>query len=94
MRYAPDGDDLMIIHERRRNGRSSRGDTQAHRGRLRRPHPTVPGRVRNKMQLKKYGGTSYSFILEKFLPELRSRGLSEEHIHTMTVETPSASSPS
>ena len=40
------------------------------------------------MQLKKYGGTGYSFILGKFLPELRSRGISQEHIHTMMVENP------
>ena len=44
--------------------------------------------VSAKMQLKKYGGTGYSFIMEKFLPELRSRGVSEEHIQTMMVENP------
>ena len=44
--------------------------------------------VSAKMQLKKYGGTGYSFIMEKFLPELRSRGVSEEHIQMMMVENP------
>ena len=44
--------------------------------------------VSAKMQLKKYGGTGYSFIFEKFLPELRSRGVAEEHIQTMMVENP------
>ena len=29
--------------------------------------------VCGKVQLKKYGGTGYSFIMERFLPELRSR---------------------
>ena len=44
--------------------------------------------VCTKMQLKKYGGTGYSFIPEKFLPEMRSRGVSEEHIQMMMVENP------
>ena len=44
--------------------------------------------VCTKAQLKKYGGTGFSFILEKFLPELRSRGVSEEHIQMMMVENP------
>ena len=29
-----------------------------------------------------------SFILETFLPFLRSRGVAEEHLHTITVENP------
>ena len=41
-----------------------------------------------KMQMKPYGGTGFSFISERFLPELRSRGISEEHIQTMMVENP------
>lgn len=41
-----------------------------------------------KMQLKRFGGTGYSFILEKFLPELRSRDVSEDHILAMMVENP------
>ena len=44
--------------------------------------------VCTKTQLKRYGGTGYSFILEKFLPEMRSRGVSEEHIQMMMVENP------
>ena len=44
--------------------------------------------VSAKMQLKKYGGTGYSFLLERFLPELRTRGVSEDHIQTMMVENP------
>ena len=44
--------------------------------------------VCTKMQLKRYGGTGFSFILEKFLPEMRSRGVSEEHIQMMMVENP------
>ena len=31
-------------------------------------------------EVKKYGGSGYSFILEKFLPELRTWGVSEQHI--------------
>ena len=41
-----------------------------------------------KMQLKRFGGTGYSFILEKFLPELRSRDVSEDNIQTIMVENP------
>ena len=41
-----------------------------------------------KVQLKRYGGTGYSFVVEKFLPELRSRGVSEEHIQMMMVDNP------
>ena len=41
-----------------------------------------------KVQLKRYGGTGYSFIMEKFLPELRSRGISQEHINMMMEENP------
>ena len=41
-----------------------------------------------KMQMKRYGGTGFSFISERFLPELRSRGVSQDHIHTMTVDNP------
>ncbi len=44
--------------------------------------------VYTKMQLKAYGGTGYSFVLEIFLPEMRSRGVSEEHIKMMMIENP------
>ena len=59
--------------------------------------PNMAGRVMTvqmsqdvcgRAQLKKYGGTGYSFTMEKFLPELRSRGVSEEHIQMMMVENP------
>ena len=42
--------------------------------------------VCTKMQLKSFGGTGYSFNMEKFLPEMRARGVSEEHIQMMMVE--------
>ena len=41
-----------------------------------------------KEQLKRYGGTGYSFILEKFVPHLRESGTSEEHIQMLMVENP------
>lgn len=44
--------------------------------------------VCTKVQLKAYGGTGYSYILETFLPHLRRRGVSEEHIRKMMVENP------
>ena len=44
--------------------------------------------VCTKVQLKRYGGTGYSFLLETFLPHLRDRGLAEEHIRMMMVENP------
>lgn len=44
--------------------------------------------VCTKMQLKRYGGTGYSFIIEKFLPEMRRLGVSEDHIRMMMVENP------
>ena len=44
--------------------------------------------VCTKVQLKRYGGTGYSYLLETFLPHLRNRGVSEEHIQMMMVENP------
>ena len=44
--------------------------------------------VCTKVQLKAYGGTGYSYILETFLPHLRTRGVSEEQIHMMMVDNP------
>lgn len=41
-----------------------------------------------KPQLKQYGGTGFSYILEHFVPELRRLGVSEEDIHTITVVNP------
>ena len=44
--------------------------------------------VCTKVQLKRYGGTGYSYLLETFLPHLRARGVAEEHIQMMMVENP------
>ena len=41
-----------------------------------------------KTQLKAYGGTGYSFILEKFLPYLRTKGVSDPQIDKMMVGNP------
>jgi phosphotriesterase-related protein len=41
-----------------------------------------------KTHLKRFGGTGYSFIVDKFLPHLRSRGVSAEHIQTMMEANP------
>lgn len=39
-------------------------------------------------QLAAYGGVGYANVIENFLPLLRSRGVSEEHIQQMTVSNP------
>ncbi len=44
--------------------------------------------IATKVQLKRYGGTGYSFILESFLPHLRRIGISDEHINQIMVESP------
>ena len=44
--------------------------------------------VATKIQLKHYGGTGYSFILETFLPHLRRIGVTEEDINQIVVENP------
>ena len=44
--------------------------------------------VCHKDQLKRYGGTGYSFVLEKFAPHLRLRGVSEEHLRAVLVDNP------
>ncbi len=41
-----------------------------------------------KEQLKRYGGTGYSFILEKFIPHLRGTGVKEEHLQKLMIENP------
>ncbi len=87
LRYVPDGDDL-------RSFMSSAGTAAVAEaipklidaGYLDRI--LLSQDVSAKMQLKKYGGTGYSFIMERFLPELRSRGVTEEHINMMMVENP------
>ena len=44
--------------------------------------------VCSKVQLKAYGGTGYSFILERFLPHMRRVGVSEDHLTRIMVENP------
>ena len=41
-----------------------------------------------KTQLKAYGGTGYSFVLEKFLPYLRTKGISDCQIDKIMVANP------
>lgn len=41
-----------------------------------------------KVHLKRYGGNGYSFILERFLPHLRTLGVTEAQINTIMVENP------
>ena len=41
-----------------------------------------------KMHLHAYGGTGYTFVLEKFLPYLRHLGVTEEQVHKMMVANP------
>ena len=41
-----------------------------------------------KVHLKRYGGFGFSFILEKFLPHLRERGVTDSQIDKMMVENP------
>jgi phosphotriesterase-related protein len=42
-----------------------------------------------KPMLLKYGGFGYSIIINKFLPLLRERGITEENIETLLVKNPS-----
>ena len=44
--------------------------------------------VCTKIQLKRYGGNGFSYMLEQFVPYLRDRGVSETQIRTMLVENP------
>ena len=39
-------------------------------------------------QLRRYGGNGYTYLAETFLPRLRSAGVSDEEIRTMTVDNP------
>ena len=41
-----------------------------------------------KFQLKRYGGTGYSFIPEVFLPYLRRIGVTEKQIRLLVVDNP------
>jgi phosphotriesterase-related protein len=42
----------------------------------------------NKLQLKKYGGTGFSYISEYFLPELRHLGATDVDIQRIMIENP------
>ncbi len=44
--------------------------------------------VCSKIQLKHYGGTGYSFVLEMFIPHLRRVGMTERDINQIVVENP------
>jgi phosphotriesterase-related protein len=41
-----------------------------------------------KVDLKGYGGTGYTFILDKFIPFLRTQGLTEEHVDKLIIKNP------
>ena len=44
--------------------------------------------VCHKIEIKKYGGTGFSYILEFVLPELKRRGVTERQVYKMMVENP------
>ena len=44
--------------------------------------------VCTKMQLKAYGGNGYSFLLERFLPYLRTQGVTDAQVQKMMVDNP------
>jgi len=44
--------------------------------------------VCNDAQLQRYGGNGYTYLAETFLPRLRSAGVSDAEIETMTVANP------
>ena len=41
-----------------------------------------------RYNLKSYGGNGWTFIIEKFLPHLRTQGVTETHIQKFMVENP------
>lgn len=41
-----------------------------------------------KHRLYRYGGSGYAHILQNVVPLMREKGMSEDHIHTITVENP------
>ena len=41
-----------------------------------------------KLNFKRYAGTGWAFILEKFLPHLRTLGVTEEQVNKIIVENP------
>jgi phosphotriesterase-related protein len=44
--------------------------------------------VCTKIQLKKYGGMGFSYVMEFVLPEMRRLGITQEQIHKIMVENP------
>jgi phosphotriesterase-related protein len=44
--------------------------------------------VCTKIQLKSYGGSGYSYVLERFVPYLKRLGVTEAQIDTILVENP------
>ena len=44
--------------------------------------------VCTKLQLKKYGGRGFSYVMEFFLPELKRLGVTDAQIQTIMVENP------
>ena len=87
LRYAPDGDDFPSFFTSAGNAAVAdaipRLIDAGHADRV-----LLSQDVCTKIQLKKYGGTGFSFILERFLPELRTRGISEDHIQMLMVNNP------
>ena len=39
-------------------------------------------------QLTRYGGNGYTYLAETFLPRLRAAGVSDDEIHTITIDNP------
>ena len=87
LRFQPDGDDLASFMTSAGTAAVADAIPQlieaGHADRI-----LLSQDVCTKERLKAYGGTGYSFILERFLPEMRSRGVSEEHIEMMMVQNP------
>jgi phosphotriesterase-related protein len=44
--------------------------------------------VCSRSQLRRYGGGGFDYLVTDFLPQLRAKGVSDEAIHTLTVENP------
>jgi phosphotriesterase-related protein len=44
--------------------------------------------ILRRSRLKHYGGDGFDYLITQFLPKLNAMGVSDEAIHTMTVENP------
>ena len=51
-------------------------------------HILVSGDIDSKLVLVTYGGYGYAHILRDIVPVMRSKGMSDEQIHTLLVENP------